>query len=197
MEKQGLRSQELWIACQTLLATVLKGNGDATKKPLAEEANAVVKASSHHPFVNLIVGSLPEEAIKEGVYTEEALTSRFQRVHRICRRVAMIDETGGTLFRYFLSYLQSIVIFSRAKMLAEDDVVDVDSLSTFDILDTAHNALLNGRLELAVRLMNQLKGEPRRVASDWMRDARLLLEAQQASQTLLAFAGASGAGAIY
>lgn len=205
LEKQGLRAQELWVASQALVAAIANGTGNAKmpRRALASEASAVVKASNGHPFVGLVVNSLPSETVNSGVYTEETLANRFVHVRRICRRVAMIDETSSTLARYFLSYLQSLVVFSRtrtAAALAEGDdstLVDVDSLTTFDIVDGAQSALRAGRLDVAVRLVNQLRGEPRRVAADWLVDARLLLEAQQASRALLAFAAASGAGAIY
>ena len=31
---------------------------------------------------------------------------RFLNVERVCRRVALIDENGGSILRYALSYLQ-------------------------------------------------------------------------------------------
>lgn len=31
---------------------------------------------------------------------------RFSKVERVCRRVALIDENGGSILRYALSYLQ-------------------------------------------------------------------------------------------
>ena len=44
----------------------------------------------------------------------------------------------------------------------------------------------------AVQYMGLLKGEPRRVADDWLTEARLHLEASQASEALLAHAAAVG-----
>lgn len=45
---------------------------------------------------------------------------------------------------------------------------------------------------MTLRYMNLLKGAPRCVARDWMNEARILLETQQAVDTLIAYAGASG-----
>lgn len=45
---------------------------------------------------------------------------------------------------------------------------------------------------MTLRYMNLLKGAPRSIASDWMNEARILLETQQAIDTLLAYAGATG-----
>jgi mitofilin len=194
-----------------LLAAVVNGNSDAASpvKPLSAEVSAVMQAADNHPFVKQVVSSLPAKALERGVYSEETLIERFATVQRVCRRVAMVDERGGSVPRYLLSYIQSLFVFSRPPRAAldksagegevdsDDILVDVKALTTFDIVDEAQNALRAGRLDLAVRLVNQLRGEPRRVASDWINDARLLLEARQASHALLAFSAATGAGATY
>lgn len=43
---------------------------------------------------------------------------------------------------------------------------------------------------MTLRYMNLLKGAPRSVARDWMNEARILLETQQAIECLIAYAGA-------
>lgn len=49
-----------------------------------------------------------------------------------------------------------------------------------------------GDLMMAMKYMNLLQGAPRKIASDWLKEARLLLETQQAANTLMAHAAASG-----
>lgn len=49
-----------------------------------------------------------------------------------------------------------------------------------------------GDLIMALRYMNLLQGAPRKIASDWLKETRLLLETQQAANTLMAHAAASG-----
>lgn len=49
-----------------------------------------------------------------------------------------------------------------------------------------------GDLTQAVKYLNLLQGAPRKVANDWLKEARLLLETQQAANTLMAHAAASG-----
>ena len=51
-------------------------------------------------------------------------------------------------------------------------------------------------LAQAVRYLGLLRGEPRLVAADWLREARLLLEARQAADALLAHAAATGLQAL-
>ena len=43
-------------------------------------------------------------------------------------------------------------------------------------------------LEQALRYMNLLKGEPQHVATDWLRDLRLHLEAVQAARAIATYA---------
>jgi len=200
MEKQGRKAQELWLACQTLHNLIRDGKdgsrelGEAQLKPLSDELSAIKNAAGDHEFVSTVAEAFPEEAINNGVWTREALLDRFQKVNGICRRVAMIDETGGTLFQYFLSYLQAIFVFRQTKALCETDEVDPDSLTTFTILDNAARAIERDDFEQALRFMNQLKGEARKAANDWIHQARLHMESKQAADSLLAFASASGLG---
>lgn len=64
---------------------------------------------------------------------------------------------------------------------------DINLNSTFNILDHAQSYLENGNIESAIRLMQQLKGEPYRLAKDWIKDAICLLEIKQACQLLTAY----------
>ena len=58
------------------------------------------------------------------------------------------------------------------------------------------HSMERGDILRAVQYMGLLHGEPRRVASDWMSEARLHLEAKQAAQALLAHATAVGLEAL-
>lgn len=201
-EKLARTAQELWLACVALSGAIRLGkegaeSWEAQIKPLDKEIFAVVETGANHPLVNAVIESIPEEAYKRGVWTEDGLRARFKKVRRVCKRVSMIDETGGTLFKYFISYIQSFFIFDSVYAKSESDEVDLDKLDTFAILAHAQYWVDKGDLELALRFMNQLQGEPRRVAADWIRETTLMLETRQAAQTLTAFASASGLGTIF
>ena len=127
------------------------------------------------------------------MWTEEALKERFKKVHRVSRRVALIDESGGSLVKFLLSSVQSF--FVRDSTVTEVEV-DEEALSAFAIVDTARFYIEKGNLEFAVRLMNQLKGESRAAAISWIEDARLFLETRQAANVLLAHASSEGLGAL-
>ena len=200
-EKRGRKAQELWLACQSLVSAVLMGHvtddGESVPKPLASELSAIREAGDDHPFVNTVIGSIPEEASLEGVSTPDELLKRFDRVRKICRRVAMVDETGGTLFKYLTSFIQSMFVGNRSRAFRDEEEIDLSELNTFIILDNASHAIDRSDLEQAVKFMNQLKGQSRRVAADWIKDARLLLETKQAAEALLSHSAASGLGSLF
>lgn len=133
--------------------------------------------------------SIPCDALKGGIYSEDTLIERFSKVDKLCKRVALIGDEGGSLFRYFLSYLQSLLVIDRAKIPVEEldnsSTIDPNKWDTFDILMRVRYCLKYRDLEMALRYANQLKGEPRRVARDWIKDVRNHLETRQAADILL------------
>jgi len=209
VDKVARRAQELWLACQTLHSVITEGDPDAKStvweerlKPLQPELEAITAAlSEKSDLISTVIGSVPETAVTRGVWPESALAERFTRVRSVARRVALVDESGGSMFRYFISYVMSLFVF-RQPLLAEaahyddDAELDADQLTTFVLLDRAADALERGSLEQAVRYVNHLRGESRRVASDWLTEARLLLETRQAADVLVAFAVANSLGSL-
>ena len=173
------------------------GSGEDGRKPLSDELNAIQQAGDNHPFVSTLIRSVPHESVISGVQPQDALAQRFRKVRSLCKKVAMIDETGGTLYKYFVSYIQSLFMFSSAKALSDNEEVNLSDLNTFILVDNAAYCLEKGDLEQAVRYINQLRGEPRKVASSWLRDAQLLLETKQAADALLAHASAVGLGSLF
>ncbi|XP_025074842.1 MICOS complex subunit Mic60 [Pogonomyrmex barbatus] len=200
-EKSASNVQILWAACQALaraVKVVPPGTPkDKAIKPLEPEIKAISKAApKENPLVRAAIKSIPEEAAKRGVFPEDILRERFLKVESVARRLAMVPEDGAALPIYLLSYLQSFLIIKSANLIPkrelEDEPIDVDSLNTYDILQRARYWLDRGDFKMTMRYMNLLKGAPRSVASDWMNEARILLETQQAIDTLLAYAGAIG-----
>ena len=190
VEKQNKQSQKLWAACQSLSTAIDKGVDQP--RPLLRQLTAIHEAATEDPLVNQVLNSLPVEAVTRGVFNEEHVTRRFYKVRRWCRRVAMIGENGASPWTHLLSFFQSFLIFDSFDPKKEGELIDVDNLDTFDLLARAEYYLRRGDLELAARLVNQLRGEPRNVAHDWLIEARLLLETRQAANLLTAYAAVLG-----
>ncbi|XP_050449745.1 MICOS complex subunit Mic60 isoform X2 [Cataglyphis hispanica] len=195
-EKDVSNAQVLWSACQAL-ARAIKTVSDMKLKPLEPEIKAISKAAPKgDALVCAAIQSIPEEAAKRGVIPEDVLRERFLKVESMARRLAMVPEEGAALPIYFLSFLQSFLIIKTIgpipKTELEDEPIDVTSLNTYDILQRARYWLDRGNFQMTLKYMNLLKGAPRSIAKDWMNETRILLETQQAINTLLAYAGAIG-----
>lgn len=112
----------------------------------------------------------------------------------------MIDETGGSLFKYFISYLQSFFILSPkvlSEELEKDNAMDPSSLGTSDIISRVNLCLQQDNLVQALRYMNLLEGEPRNVARNWIEELRILLETRQTADALIAHAAATSIQAYH
>lgn len=195
-------AQELWLACVALNGAIQTGNEtgktwEEQLTPLEQEIDTVFCAAKNNPFVCLVLESIPEQALTRGVYTEGNLKERFTKVSRTARRVALIDETGGSLAKFLFSYLQSMIVFPSVHAKENGDSVDILNLDTFQICSHAKYWLDKNDIEQALKFMNHLNGESRLVANDWIEEARLLLETRQATYTLMAFASSTGLGTLF
>ena len=171
-KQQGLRT-----ACDTLNSALQQANSnpDPTERySFSNEITAVRESSQSDPFILSMLDSLPQAPVM-GIQSEAGLKERFKVVKRICKRVALVPETGGGLGTYALSYIQSLLTISTWTSSAVDGTPPSRNMDTFNLLSLADTHLSQGSLEGAVQAMNCLEGEPRRVAQDWLRDARLYL----------------------
>lgn len=199
-DKKLRKTQSLWLACQAMKNTI-KNSNSGNPNPISKELAAIQDASEgDNQFVAVILAGLPPESVERGVYSEEILKQRFEKVRMVCRRVALIDN-GGSLFRYILSYLQSFLIY-EAKTIPKAEVegkvaVSPSEWDTFDILSRVNFSLQQNNLEQALRYANQLTGEPKNVAKDWIGELRLLLETKQVADALTAYAAAIGVQAYH
>jgi len=198
-DREALEMRQLWISAHSLISC-LHSNitthlpWEQQRQSLSAALQALTLSTKNgDEFTRCIVEAIPEVAVTGGVLPQGAIKERFVNVEQICRRVALIDEDGGSLIRYGLSYLQSILAgnpkVSRPQV-SEDESIDVAKLSTFDILARTRYHLEKDDLENALVFMNLLRGEPHHVAADWVKDLRLHLEAVQAAKAVLTYASA-------
>lgn len=199
-EKSAHQAQALWGACQSLWASMTSGQpGKSWReqlRPLKDEIGAVARAAEGDELVGVVLKALPETAKNRGVYPEHALRERFIKVEEVSRRLALVPAEGARLPMYFLSYLQAALIAKPDVPISKDELenkpFDFSKLDTYDILNRARYWLDRGDLVKTVQYMNLLQGASRKAALDWLNEARLLLETQQAASTLMAHAASSG-----
>jgi len=192
-------AQELWLACSSLQRALEADRPESGLLPLKDEVEAIKTASqsvkSDDAFVDAVVDSLPSEALVRGVYTDQTIRDRFFRVEAAAKRTALIGEGDSSLLLYGLSYLQSVLVVQPSSCEApvvHTEAVDLNSLDTFKIVWLARSCVERGDLEQAVKYMTLLKGEPKNVSSEWLKEARLLLETRQACSALMSHAAAYG-----
>ncbi|XP_054247491.1 MICOS complex subunit MIC60 isoform X3 [Indicator indicator] len=191
-EEEARKAHQLWLSVEALKYCMKTGSGDSPTEPLGGAVRAI-QASCNNAFTETLTGALPPQSLTRGVYSEEALRARFHSVQKLARRVAMIDETRNSLYQYFLSYLQSLLLFHPQQLKPPAELGPAD-LDTFKLLSYASYCIEHGDLELAAKFVNQLRGESRRVAQDWLSEARMTLETKQVVEILTAYASAVGLG---
>jgi len=186
-------AQSLWVASSKLSTIVNNGNVSAKTweeklTPLGGAVKTVTNVAGKDKFVSTVCSSIPAVALQRGVYTEDNLKERFCKVEKTARKVAGVGEQGGSLISFGLSYLQSLLLVDLSKRAPVDsmEVVDLNSMSSYDLLSLARHNLDRGDLARAVQLLTQLRGESARVVSDWLTEARLTLETKQAVSAIMA-----------
>ncbi|XP_074052915.1 MICOS complex subunit Mic60-like [Macrotis lagotis] len=191
-EEESRKAHQLWLSVEALKYSLKTASGDGPTVPLGTAVEAI-RDNCSDEFAQALAAAIPAESLTRGIYSEDALRARFQHVQKLARRVAMIDETRNSLYQYFLSYLQSLLIFQPQQLKPPAKLV-LEDLNTFTLLSYASYSIEHGDLELAAKFVNQLKGESRRVAQDWLNEARMTLETKQVVDILTAYASAVGIG---
>uniref|UniRef100_A0A1A7Y697 MICOS complex subunit MIC60 n=1 Tax=Iconisemion striatum TaxID=60296 RepID=A0A1A7Y697_9TELE len=191
-EETAREAHQLWLSVEALGYTLKSAGAESPSMPLEDAAEAV-RASCHDDFSSALASALPQESLQRGVYSEASLRARFNTLRSLARRVALIDESHNSLYQYFLSYVQAALLFEDQQEAPPSQLSSAD-LDPFKLLSYASYCLEQGDLELAAKLVNQLRGEARRVVEDWLTEARLTLETRQVVSLLSAYANAVGLG---
>uniref|UniRef100_A0A8C6AWG6 MICOS complex subunit MIC60 n=1 Tax=Monodon monoceros TaxID=40151 RepID=A0A8C6AWG6_MONMO len=192
-EEEARKAHQLWLSVEALKYRMKTASADLPTVPLGSAVEAIRVSCSDSEFAQALSAALPPESLTRGVYSEETLRVRFYAIQKLAHRVAMIDETRNSLYQYFLSYLQSLLLFPPKQLKPPAELCPEDT-DTFKLLSYASYCIEHGDLELAAKFVNQLKGESRRVAQDWLREARVTLETKQIVEVLTAYARAVGIG---
>ncbi|KAJ8015166.1 hypothetical protein DPEC_G00023320 [Dallia pectoralis] len=192
-EEEARKAHQLWLSVEALNYTLRTAALNDPTEPLEGAVQAIKESCAENEFAQTLATALPSESLSRGVYSEASLRARFYAIRQLARRVALIDETRNSLYQYFLSYLQAALLFEKQQE-APPTKLSPEDLDTFKLLSYATYCLEHGDLELAAKFVNQLKGESRRVAQDWLKEARLTLETKQVVSLLSAYANAVGLG---
>ncbi|XP_026272523.1 MICOS complex subunit Mic60 isoform X1 [Frankliniella occidentalis] len=199
-DQSAYRAQMLWSACHSLVRSLRRlqplKHYDEKVVSIKEEIEALNSTSlENDQLVAAVVKGIPEEALKRGVFTEEALIERFKKVEKVTKGVALVPEEGGSLSLYMLSWIQSFLLssvrdYTHSSVKLSQTVPQ--NISTLEAIQEARYWIDRGDLLQALRYMNLLKGYSRRVAADWIRETKIHLETLQAAEALMAHAVSVG-----
>ncbi|XP_034255135.1 MICOS complex subunit Mic60 [Thrips palmi] len=193
VDKSAQEAQDLWTACQILYRNLQSPKGP---QPLANEVNSIQKIAESDELVKTVLKSLPSEVSTRGVYPLRVLRERFLKVEKAARTLAAVPEDGGVLPLYLLSWVQSKLMWSDSELITQEELEDKPTahelLTNYDLLSRARFWVDRGDLAQALRYMNLLDGASKSIAIDWMKEARIYLECQQAATVLVTHASAKG-----
>ncbi|CUS11789.1 unnamed protein product [Tuber aestivum] len=170
----NLKTQQMHVALEAVRAAY---ESPEQPKPFLRELAALKEVADGDEVVRAAIASINPLAYQKGVSTPTQLIDRFRRVSDEVRKASLLPEDAGVA-GHAASWILSKVLF-RKKGLALGD--DVES-----ILTRTETYLEEGNIDNAAREMNQLSGWARVLAKDWLREARLLLEVQQAVEVIAA-----------
>ncbi|CAI2352543.1 unnamed protein product [Caenorhabditis sp. 36 PRJEB53466] len=187
MDIENRKSKQMWLATQNLKETVIFGNRasccmEGRRAPLGAQLKTLVSCASNDQFVKHVEAAMPKLSKVRGEYTEEDLNTRFNKVCRIGRRVAYVKENGGALSHLY-SWLKSALTLSL--VTPEISITPLEE-TNISLLARAEKLWKNGKKADAIRLLQMTDGATRRVASDFIQDARRQQEALFLSRLLLA-----------
>ncbi|EGT49952.1 hypothetical protein CAEBREN_13189 [Caenorhabditis brenneri] len=143
-------------------------------------------------FVKTIDNSMAKTSKVVGEYTEEDLNTRFNKVCRIGRRVAYVKEGGALAHLY--SWLKSSLTI---ELTPKDTSLTPSIENNFTLLTRAEQLWKSGKKGDAIRVLQMTDGATRRVAADFIQDARRQQEALLLSRLLLAHAALTSIRSTY
>eukprot|EP00045_Choanoeca_perplexa_P014219 m.166044 g.166044 ORF g.166044 m.166044 type:complete len:673 (+) comp16610_c0_seq1:86-2104(+) len=178
MERYQERETAMTRMQSLLLATDVLKTAFEDRQTLVAELRHLQHLGETDPFIRTVVASLPSSALATGAASERQLLRSFATVKAAARRVAHVPDNGG-FWSYVTSYVISFASFEPRGMVPGDDVES--------ILARADYYIAQENLDLAAREVNQLKGQARQIAHDWLVEARQHLEVTQALKTIQAY----------
>lgn len=119
-DTENRRAKELWLVCQNLIESIVHGRKDAAndelrRAPLSTQLNIIRAHCTDDNVVQRLYDTFDNDALERGVYTEIDLRARFERVAKLCRRCALLEDEDkaaqATPLTYLMSMVQSALLF--------------------------------------------------------------------------------------
>ncbi|ORZ18763.1 mitochondrial inner membrane protein-domain-containing protein [Absidia repens] len=175
------KAHQLLVAIDALKRAAYAGNKQAflqelqslrvLSHPDSPFANQVEKRND--ALVQVVATNISETVAHHGISSYTQLVDRFETVATEVRDASLIPEEGSSMVSHIVSIVLSKLMLPKHGLVPGDDIEAR--------LARAQYYLTHGDdLENATREMNQLKGWPKHLTSDWLDAARRHLEIKQA-----------------
>ncbi|CAO4381405.1 unnamed protein product [Caenorhabditis nigoni] len=200
MDIENRKSKQMWLATQNLKEIVVFDNRasccmEERRAPLGDQMKTLLSCGGNtDEFVKTVDSAMAKTSKIRGEYTEEDLNTRFNKVCRIGRRVAYVHDGSGALGHLY-SWLKASLTFKLP--IGTNDTVTPSAENNFSLLTRAEALWKAGKKADAVRVLQMTDGATRRVASDFIQDARRHQEALLLSRLLLAHAALTSIRSTY
>lgn len=187
VDMRSKKNQHLWAAVLALNIALNDISENGRTKELIPEISDILQCKDNDNILSTILSTVPKYAVSSGVIPENTLIQHFNDIKPVCMRVAMVKDEGASVFAYAFSYIKSLFVFSRFYQRHVLDEVDLESLGPYEILEKADYYIQQGDLEQAAKFISQLKGVPKKLCTNWLKEVRLLLETKQSMDLLMAY----------
>jgi len=158
------------------VARLNKAICDDNTTPLSSMINDLLKIKSEATLLEPVLNSIPSEAAERGVVNNNNLRKHFNTLKQAAFENHAVDEELNGLFQKLRSQITLWI----------HPVINQDSVSNLEqIFDQAESHMNQNDFETAVRILNQMSGEPKRIFGVWLKEARMWLEVRQALDVLL------------
>ncbi|KAF8540971.1 mitochondrial inner membrane protein-domain-containing protein [Trichophaea hybrida] len=170
----NLKTQQTFTALETVKASY---ESPDQPKPFLREMAALKEVAGDDEVIRAAIASINPAAYQNGVSTHTQLMERFRKLSGEVRLAALLPEDAG-IAAHAGNWVLSKLMFKKNGLAQGNDVES--------ILAKTETYLEEGNVDSAAREMNQLSGWARTLANDWLREARLVLEIQQALDVIAA-----------
>jgi mitofilin len=164
----NLQTQQIFTAVEAVRASF---ESPEQPRPFLREMAALKEVADDDEVIKAAIDSVNPAAYQNGVATHTALLDKFRKLQHEIRRAALLPEDAGVA-AHAGNWLLSKLMFKKRGLAQGDDVES--------ILAKTETYLEEGDVDSAAREMNQMRGWSRKLAEDWLREARLMLEVKQA-----------------
>jgi hypothetical protein len=141
-----------------------------TSLPCNAEVNLLKEATKGDQFYSVVLSSLPEDSLAEGVPTVDELQARFPIVREQARKAALAPEFVPSFFGQIVGSIFALLTVAPNGMVSGSGVEETLARVAYYVD--------RGDLTTALRESSTIKGYPGQLMSDWIHavEARLVVE---------------------